>query len=201
MADGWVCEACEADACDHCTDTECTHDCEPGAGPTPRTAADVLREHHGRGLLFVSEQQCACGWEPDREAVRDKSAPFREQHTAHQAAMLAAAGLLATAEPVVMRVHYGDSEAHARSFYEGFETAVAQGLADDPAAAQDWLAEHDREVAAQALRDAAEAINHRDAETIRREAGAEVVNGPTRALDVIRWLRARADHIAAGEES
>lgn len=61
-----------------------------------------------------------------------------------------------------------------------------------------WLAEHDRGVAAQALWDAAEAINHRDAETIRREAGAEAVN---RALDVIRWLRARAYRNTAGESA
>lgn len=45
---------------------------------------------------------------------------------------------------------------------------------------------------------AAVAINHRDAETIRREAGVDVVSGPTRALNVIRCLHARADRVAGG---
>ena len=85
MADGWVCEACEADACDHCTDTECTHDCQPGAGPTPRTAVDVLREHQVHGI----GPGCTCGWR-----VTVGSCSLYQ----HQANMLAAAGLLATAE-------------------------------------------------------------------------------------------------------
>jgi len=85
MADGWVCEACEADACDHCTDTECTHDCEAGAGPTPRTAVDVLREHQVHGI----GPGCTCGWR-----VTVGSCSLYQ----HQANMLAAAGMLATAE-------------------------------------------------------------------------------------------------------
>lgn len=39
-------------------------------------------------------------------------------------------------------IHGGhDAESHARSFNEGYETAKAQDLADDPSLAQDWLAE------------------------------------------------------------
>lgn len=39
-----------------------------------------------------------------------------------------------------------DMEQHARSFNEGYETAVAQGLADDPTLAGDWLAERDARI-------------------------------------------------------
>ncbi|GIG27167.1 hypothetical protein [Cellulomonas denverensis] len=103
-----------------------------------------------------------------------------------RADMLAAAGLLVTSEPTVVRMHYGDSEAHAAWFNEGFETAVTQGLADDPALAADWLAEREAQVAARALREAADAI----------DAGDQF------ACDYFSDIvRARANRIAAGGES
>lgn len=41
---------------------------------------------------------------------------------------------------IIMHVcMHRDIEDHARSFNEGYETAMAQHLADDPAAADDWL--------------------------------------------------------------
>lgn len=36
-----------------------------------------------------------------------------------------------------------DMEDYAEAWNAGYETAVTQGLADDPARAEDWLAEHD----------------------------------------------------------
>jgi len=37
-------------------------------------------------------------------------------------------------------------ESHAESFNEGHATAMAQTLADDPGAAEEWLARHDAEL-------------------------------------------------------
>lgn len=123
----------------------------PGDGPTPRTVVDVLREHRrligavGPGGPLWGVAQCAadaCEFQcPD---------PATDAFAQHQADMLAAAGLLATNEPIVVEVHHHDIEKLAEWFNEGYETAVAQGLADDPTLAADWLAEHDREVAARA---------------------------------------------------
>lgn len=59
--------------------------------------------------------------------------------------------------PTVVHVHH-DTEAHARSFNEGYETAVAQGLADDPSLADDWLQEKLLEARASALGEAADAM-------------------------------------------
>ena len=49
------------------------------------------------------------------------------------------AALEAAAPYMPIHVHHHDIEHHARSFNEGYETAMAQELADDPATAQDWL--------------------------------------------------------------
>jgi hypothetical protein len=46
--------------------------------------------------------------------------------------------------PTVIHVHH-DTEAHARSFNEGYEAAVTQGLSDDPTLADDWFQEKIRE--------------------------------------------------------
>ena len=102
----------------------------PGTGPTPRTAADALRRHP---------------WAHWKDATRDNPGGIgycggcgqRLDGTLaqHQADMLAEAGLLATAEPhpvVDPMLRPGQAVAFVR-----------------------WLAERDREVAAQALRDAA----------------------------------------------
>lgn len=59
--------------------------------------------------------------------------------------------------PTVVHIHH-DAEAHARSFNEGYETAVAQQLAHDPSLADDWLQEKLREARASALAEAAEAM-------------------------------------------
>lgn len=46
-----------------------------------------------------------------------------------------------------------DMEAYAEAFNDGFELAVAQGLADDPVKADEWLAEHDERVRQTVIRD------------------------------------------------
>lgn len=59
---------------------------------------------------------------------------------AHTADALTAAGFGLVADTVVIHIPH-DTEAHARSFNEGYETAVAQELAEDPSLAHDWLNE------------------------------------------------------------
>lgn len=107
----------------------------PDAQPKP-TAADVLREHQHRRVRWA----CACGFATyDGDLYRRLAALAQ-----HQEDMLAAAGLLATAE-------------------------------------------HDAQVRAQALRDAASAYTPYE--------GGEAESMVTRT-----WLRARADRIAAREQ-
>ena len=43
--------------------------------------------------------------------------------------------------PEMVHVHHHDMEAHAASFNEGYEAAMAQHIALDPSVAQDWLVE------------------------------------------------------------
>ncbi len=59
-----------------------------------------------------------------------------------------------------------------------------------------WLAAHD----AQLLRDVADVLDHSSADVIRYLANIEARFGPTTGLDVVLWLRARADRIAAATE-
>ena len=82
------------------------------------------------------------------------------------------------AAPTVIHVHH-DTEAHARSFNEGYEAAVTQGLADDPTLADDWFQDKLREARAQALEDAAD---------IAAEGGVPAYDSD----DWAGWLRSRA---------
>ncbi|WP_169165126.1 hypothetical protein [Cellulomonas taurus] len=150
------------------------------AGYRPRPDAPHPAPEDGdaveRAARAWSDYPLVCdGYEPMSDpGWRDYwGSPVSDRLRARIAAMLAAAGLLATAEPTVVRVHYGDSEAHARSFNEGFETAVAQSLADDPALAQEWLAEHD----AQVRRDACDALQQLRGGDIEQEYIDHVVTG------------------------
>jgi len=54
------------------------------------------------------------------------------------------ASIAATNTPI-MQIHHHDIEHHARSFNEGYEAAVTQGLADDPKLADDWFQDKIRE--------------------------------------------------------
>ena len=54
---------------------------------------------------------------------------------------VARAALEAAAPHMLIHLHHHDIEKHAASFNEGYETAMAQELADDPTTAQDWLEE------------------------------------------------------------
>lgn len=105
------------------------------------------------------------------------------------------------AEPVVVVEHHMDIEAHASSFSEGFETAVAQGLADDPALAAEWLAQHDREVASRALLEAATvAVTTGIPRTFLGDPDVDSfeVEASRRGL-VAAWLCERANRAALGE--
>lgn len=86
--------------------------------------------------------------------------------------------LEAAAPHSLVHVHHHDIEHHARSFNQGYEAAVTQGLADDPTLADDWFQEKIREARAQALEDAVEDYS----------VNLTVMSGP-RVRD---WLRARA---------
>ena len=79
--------------------------------------------------------------------------------------VLAANGYGKLEEATVIHVHH-DIEAHARSYNEGYDAAVTQGLADDPSLADDWFQDKIREARAGALQEAANAI-----EALRPEMG------------------------------
>jgi len=106
-------------------------------------------------------------------------------------------------EPTVVHVHHHDIEHHAESFNEGFETAVAQGLADDPTLAQEWLAERLAQERAAALGEAADEAEAIDADAQHAAAVAPVPGEHGRREVVDRavdlhdepwaWLRARAE--------
>lgn len=66
--------------------------------------------------------------------------------------------------PDMVHVHHHDIEDHAASFNEGYETAMAQHVADDPTVAQDWLVEQKAAAWSAGVRTA---LNH----AIRNEDG------------------------------
>jgi len=94
-----------------------------------------------------------------------------------------------TSEPTIVHVHH-DTEAHARSFNEGYEAAITQGLADDPTLADDWLQTKLREARVQALREAAEELPYLD----------RPKNMLVRQQDAAHWLRARATTLGEEDE-
>jgi len=87
--------------------------------------------------------------------------------------------------PTVIHVHH-DTEAHARSFNEGYEAAVTQGLADDPTLADDWLQAKLQAAKVEALREAADLVSD--------QGGRYWAEGKQRAM----WLRKLADNWEAG---
>lgn len=99
-------------------------------------------------------------------------------------------GPCAAREAAVLHVHHHDVENHAKSYNEGYQDAVTQGLADDPSLAADWLAEHDaavlaavdtKEAAAKALEEAADAL---DAMAVPPPSGLNAVAGSGWSLGV-----------------
>jgi hypothetical protein len=131
-----------------------------------KTMAEVLEDHWSASTHSDSEphvDKCdGCG-----EVLRawgDDSA-MNAQLAAHQSAMLTAAGFgpvkaatltEALEKAEVIHVHHHDIEHHARSYNEGYDAAITQGLADYPTLADDWLQGKLRAAAAGALRDAAD---------------------------------------------
>lgn len=94
---------------------------------------------------------------------------------------------------VPIMVHTCDSEYYASAWNDGYETAVAQGLADDPSLASDWLDEKIRTAKAEVLRDAANTGWMAMLDLSRRKS---MVPG---ADDFRDWLRGHGDSIGAGE--
>ncbi len=125
------------------------------AQPKP-TAADVLREHYAvdrQPFGRPAYRQCTCGWSED---VNRRGFPQ------HQADMLAAAGLLATAE---------HDQAVIDEYRANLPKAEDVGLTIWGA---DTLAEHDAQVAAQASKAADEVLVQIAAATDRQIVGDDV---------------------------
>lgn len=130
-------------------------------------------------------------------------APYRIHRAEVFADALTAAGYGPVQAVAVIHVAH-DAEAHARSFNEGYETAMAQELADDPTTAQDWLDAKLKAAGAQALRDAADDFEdnmgvgefdewaRRDGKRWGHIEEAWEHQGP-----YMDWLRARADSLDA----
>jgi hypothetical protein len=116
-----------------------------------------------------------------------------EEHAVRVADALTAAGFgpvkaaaltEALAKAEVIHVHHHDIEHHARSYNEGYDAAITQGLADDPTLADDWFQGKLRAAAAGALREAAGAVTPPDTDY-------------PEAKKVRNWLRNRAATIEA----
>lgn len=94
-----------------------------------------------------------------KEAVREVTPPpgvNKADWLAEHGEFALIAGAIAAAAPhMLIHVHHHDIEHHARSFNEGYEAAVTQGLADDPSLADEWFQGQLREARAQALEEAA----------------------------------------------
>jgi hypothetical protein len=100
-----------------------------------KTMTEVLTAHQRH-----NSRSCLCGWDA-----------LGKSHPQHQEAMLTAAGYGPAGATAVIHVAH-DTEAHARSYNEGYDAAVTQGLADDPTLADDWLQDKLRTAAAAGLR-------------------------------------------------
>lgn len=101
-----------------------------------------------------------------------------KQYQRDRCMTLARFAIESAAPYMLVHVHHHDIEAHARSFNEGYEAAVTQGLADDPSLADDWLQAKLREARAQALEDAVDDFS----------VNLTAMSGPR----IRAWLRSRA---------
>jgi len=85
----------------------------------------------------------------------------------------------------VTHIHWHDMESHARSFNEGYETAMSQELADDPTRADDWFNKKLREAKIEALRHLADDFS----------VNLTVMSGPK----IRAWITAQAEAIESGQ--
>ena len=97
--------------------------------------------------------------------------------------------------PHVVWVHHADMEGHATSWNEGYEAAVAQGLADDPTLAQEWLESRDDRIRAEAARAIQREILEQRTDRGTREIGVMWRNG---MVDSARIAGAMAAQWEAG---
>ena len=90
-----------------------------------------------------------------------------------------------------------DPEVYAETWNAGYENAMAQGLADDPALADDWLVEHDERVrrAAEAERDEARAASARVHEAAARVVADEAAESDLTITRQRDRLRAREEQV------
>jgi len=130
-------------------------DCEP-TEPAPKTMADVLAEHQvskgNRGMT----KRCTCGW-----WGQPLGNNFDQDMLKHQTDALAVAGF---GKGTHVTVTPCDPEAYARGHNDGFDVAVAQGLADDPTLADDWLQAKLQAARVEALEESARDLDRRIAE-------------------------------------
>jgi len=76
-------------------------------------------------------------------------------------------------------IHWHDLESHARSFNEGYEAAVTQGLADDPSLADDWLQEKIRQAKEEAFEQGQKSgMRHADRLVAAARIGKPELPGP-----------------------
>ena len=134
------------------------------------TAADVLRVH-----TRVDSTSCICGWRGG----------LWQTHARHAADMLAAAGLLVTPEH--------DRDVRREGYWTALGDVRSGAFISGPA--HDALAEHDAQVAARALREAAFAVRHSwdGSWNLRDPEDPEVFHS------VDRWIERLADLIERGE--
>lgn len=130
-------------------------DCDQ-AEPDSKTMAEVLAEHQvskgNRGMT----KRCTCGW-----WGQPLGNNFEQDMLNHQADALAVAGF---GQGTRVTITPCDPEAYARGHNDGYEAAIAQGLADDPTLADDWLQAKLRAARVDALEESARDLDRRIAE-------------------------------------
>lgn len=92
----------------------------------------------------------------------------------------------------VVHVHHHDIERHAEWFNEGYETAVTQGLADDPTKAEEWLERHDAELLATHLTEIAERYRNNASGTRQELSGDRAERA-----DLWEWFAGMLEHEAS----
>ena len=136
---------------------------------------------------------------PDERAAVRKHAEVG--HSLWPAEVLRLLDALDTAEAEVARLRaahtHCDQEVYAETWNAGYENAMAQGLADDPALADDWLVEHDERVrrAAEAERDEARAASARVHEAAARVVADEAAESDLTITRQRDRLRAREEQV------
>ena len=159
--------------------------------PTPLDLDAILRRPEGDTMTSPIT--------PDERAAVRKHAEVG--HSLWPAEVLRLLDALDTAEAEVARLRaahtHCDQEVYAETWNAGYENAMAQGLADDPVLADDWLVEHDERVrrAAEAERDEARAASARVHEAAARVVADEAAESDLTITRQRGRLRAREEQV------